>query len=374
MEGGILMILVTGADGYLGWPVMLRLAKTFPQERIVGVDNGKRRMWVREVGSVSAIPIASMVDRQEVAHDRGFVNITLIEGDLADVEFVRELLGVFKPRVIVHLGAQPSVSYAEINAVKARYTMENNCSMLCNLLWTLKELNLLGTHFIETTSTGVYGSLADTVSKTNREVLADSWMESSKVNNINLLYLAQKQWGLPVTDLRTAIIYGVGTRETREAHLLATRFDFDFYFGTVVNRFVAQALALFPLTVYGRGLQRRPVISLEDAVESVVRAVKVPSSNSFNIYNQMTGAIRIADLAQLVQKASDKLGLKAEVVHVSNPRIEKEDNEIEIDNRGFVKLLHKSPAVLQEAIEEMLFAMAPYDDTLKAHSDRFMER
>ncbi|WP_456469403.1 hypothetical protein [Archaeoglobus sp.] len=52
-------ILVTGADGYVGWPVLLRLAETFHDERVVGVDNFARRKWVEEIGSVSANPILS---------------------------------------------------------------------------------------------------------------------------------------------------------------------------------------------------------------------------------------------------------------------------------------------------------------------------
>ena len=39
-------ILVTGADGYMGWPLMLKLAKELPDERIVGIDNFARRKWV----------------------------------------------------------------------------------------------------------------------------------------------------------------------------------------------------------------------------------------------------------------------------------------------------------------------------------------
>jgi hypothetical protein len=55
-----------------------------------------------------------------------------------------------------------------------------------------------------------------------------------------------------VIDLRTAITYGTRTDETQSDPRLATRFDFDFYFGVVVNRFAAQALAGFPITVYGK--------------------------------------------------------------------------------------------------------------------------
>ena len=33
------MILLTGADGYIGWPLMLKLSRAFPEERVIGVDH-----------------------------------------------------------------------------------------------------------------------------------------------------------------------------------------------------------------------------------------------------------------------------------------------------------------------------------------------
>ncbi len=79
--------------------------------------------------------------------------------------------------------------------------------------------------------------------------------------------LAHTQFDIPISDVRTAIVYGTETEETREDDRLKTRFDFDYYFGTVTHRFCAQAVAGYPVTVYGKGEQRKPFISLEDAVE-----------------------------------------------------------------------------------------------------------
>jgi len=76
-----------------------------------------------------------------------------------------------------------------------------------------------------------------------------------------------------MSEVRTAIVYGTETEETRD-HESPTRFDFDYYFGTVVNRFCAQAVAGYPITVYGKGEQRKPMVSLEDTVESLVRLVE----------------------------------------------------------------------------------------------------
>ncbi len=69
-------ILLTGCDGYCGWPIALRLAKEFPDQRIIAVDNGARREWVEECGAVSAIPICSMDERILAAQENGIRNIS----------------------------------------------------------------------------------------------------------------------------------------------------------------------------------------------------------------------------------------------------------------------------------------------------------
>ena len=40
-------ILLTGIDGYTGWPVALALSRKFKKSKI-GVDNLSRRKWVKK--------------------------------------------------------------------------------------------------------------------------------------------------------------------------------------------------------------------------------------------------------------------------------------------------------------------------------------
>ena len=58
--------------------------------------------------------------------------------------------------------------------------------------------------------------------------------------------------------------FGISTAETNLHPDLSTRFDFDFNFGVVINRFCAMSAINHDLTVYGRGEQKRPFISLVD--------------------------------------------------------------------------------------------------------------
>ncbi|MFB6205965.1 MAG: NAD-dependent epimerase/dehydratase family protein, partial [Haloglomus sp.] len=118
-------IIVTGADGFIGWPTALRIANR-TDERVVGVDNLARRQWVEEVGGTSAVPIASIDGRLQAAEEQGYGNLSFVEGDLTERSFVDELLQVHEPRVVVHAAAQPSAPYSQINGERANYTQHNN--------------------------------------------------------------------------------------------------------------------------------------------------------------------------------------------------------------------------------------------------------
>jgi len=267
-------ILLTGADGYLGWPTALRLADRL-DERIVCVDNFARREWVAESGSVSATRIEEPRERFESVD-----NLSLIEGDLADHDFVFQLLETHEPETVLHAAAQPSAPYSSINGERALYTQRNNISMNVNLLHGLDECGLDETHFIETTTTGIYGAphfpIPEGGLSVDREggsddvpfpAMGGSWYHQTKSFDAANMRLADSQFEFPMSEIRTAIVYGTETDETR-AHDSPTRFDFDYYFGTVVNRFCAQAVAGYPITVYGKGEQRKPMVSLEDTVET----------------------------------------------------------------------------------------------------------
>ena len=59
-------------------------------------------------------------------------------------------------------------------------------------------------------------------------------------------------------------------------HDLATRFDYDAVFGTVLNRFCVQAVVGHPLTVYGKGGQTRGMLDIRDTLACVELALSTP--------------------------------------------------------------------------------------------------
>jgi len=373
-------VLLTGADGYLGWPTALRLADRL-DERIVCVDNFARRDWVAESGSVSATQIDDPQERFAAVE-----NLSLISGNLADRDFVIQLLETHEPDTVLHAASQPSAPYSSINGERALFTQRNNVSMNLNLLHGLAECGLDDTHFIETTTTGIYGAPHFPIPEGGLEVerkdgnddvpfpaMGGSWYHQTKSFDAANMRLAESQFDFPLSEVRTAIVYGTETEETA-AHDSPTRFDFDYYFGTVVNRFCAQAVAGYPITVYGKGEQRKPMVSLEDTVESLVRLVEEGHSGDegIDIYNQVTRPVAIVELAETIAEVGDEFGLDAEVKHYENPRNEDEEHKMKMENERFLDLVGGQRQDLEEGIRDVLGTLVDEQDRIAAHEDRFL--
>ena len=731
-------VLVTGGDGYIGWPAALRIANR-TDDRVLLVDNFARREWVESVGSTSAVPVAGIDGRIAAAEEvHGLGNLSFVEGDLVEKDFVDELLSVHEPETVVHTAAQPSAPYSQINGERANYTQHNNMQATRNLLWGLEEHNLTDTHFIETTTTGVYGApefpipeggavmenggerdevpfpamagswyhqcydeeteiltndgwkpfpelteqdevmtmdseTGDTgwtspsaiqsydysgemvtvsnrrldlkvtpnhrmligtswakggnktfenrrevveadelgteyqypcffasfpdwdgedrgtfelpacdrevnhasvirlesrsiemdswlrffgwwltegtvgkVGQTNNvriyqsegeevielfedigfdrekarhhvdhkqeyvelsdhqlatylrqfkeqkripqwmrnlsverlETLLDSliegdgtengrgwtfytsnqtlanhvqevalkvgygatvhsldrseadnyqtkreyrvsiqpswciqtnqegdafgrehydgtvycctvdggivlvrrngdpvWCGNSKCHDAANMRLAHQQFDIPISDVRTAITYGTETEETREDDRLKTRFDFDYYFGTVTHRFCAQAVAGYPVTVYGKGEQRKPFISLEDAVEGLARLSLVDPDDrpdDLTVYNQVTRAISIVETAETIADVGSEFGLDVAVEHFENPRDEDETHKMEIENDRYAELIGGQDQDFEDGMYDVFEMLTVYADIIEAHEDRFL--
>ncbi|MFC6787164.1 NAD-dependent epimerase/dehydratase family protein [Halobaculum halobium] len=381
-------ILVTGADGYLGWPTSLRIASR-TDDRVVLVDNFGRREWVSEVGSVSATPVADIETRLKAAEEvHGLTNLSFVEGDLTDRSFVDELLQVHEPETIVHTAAQPSAPYSQINGERANYTQHNNMQSTRNLAWGLHENDLSDTHLIETTTTGVYGAPefpipeggATMENQGDRDdvpfpAMAGSWYHLTKSHDAANLRLANKQFDIPVSDVRTAITYGAATEETAADERLATRFDFDYYFGVVAHRFAAQAIAGYPITVYGKGEQRKPFISLEDAVEGLARLALNDVDDRPDdhvVYNQVTRPISIVEMGTTIADVANEFGFDTAVEHFENPRDEDETHQMEIENDRYMDLIGDQQVTFEEGIRGVFERLADHADRIGAYEDRFL--
>jgi ATP-dependent Clp protease adapter protein ClpS len=112
-----------------------------------------------------------------------------------------------------------------------------------------------------------------------------------------------------ITDLHQGIVWGTQTEETLRDERLIDRFDYDGDYGTVLNRFSVQAVIGYPLTVHGSGRQTRAFITLRNSVRCVELAILNPPKKGerVRIFNQMTEAFALIDLAQMIATLTGRL-------------------------------------------------------------------
>lgn len=359
-------ILITGADGYIGWPLTVSLLKNKKIKQIICVDNLVRRKWLKDVKSNSAIKIASLKQKRDFIKknnkDNFFYNF-----DLNDYSKVNSLIKKYKFNTIINLAAQPSAPYSFLNISKCNFTQNNNNQILRNIIWSIKDNKLQKkTKLIHSTTTGVYGSpkikIPEGFIKINKEnypfgFMAGSWYHMSKCNDINNLFLAKKVFGIDAIDLRTAITIGLdyeGFELSKKTKVYNTRFDYDFFFGVVVNRFIAMALTKFNITLYGKGLQEKPFISLRDAVKSIKNLIIYPPKNG-GVFNQMTKILSIKEISKIIQ--SNKLIKSLKIINIKNPRVENETHKMKMENKKFMTILKDKPQKFQETIDNTIYIL-----------------
>jgi len=369
-------VLIAGIDGYLGWPLALHLGAK--GHEVFGIDNFARRKNVAEVGSWSATPIPRVEKRLEVARNLRGLRIKFFRGDLRKYQDAAYVLRQSRPDAIVHLGEQPSAPYSMIDCEHACYTQENNVIGTMNLLWAMKEFSPRA-HLVKLGTMGEYGTPNIEIPEGFFEIeyrgrkdrlpfprQAGSFYHLSKVHDSANIALACKIWGLMSTDVMQGVVYGTRTSEITDNKLM-TRFDFDEVFGTVINRFCAQAVIGYPLTPYGKGRQRRGFIALVDSIQCLTIALENPPSHGeYRVFNQLDEIYGINELAEMVCEASNEVGIKAEIASVDNPRVELEEHYYEVDHDELRRLGFRPVRKIDEELEIMVADLVKFKDRVKA--------
>src|SRR5579875_2584401 len=328
-------ILILGGDGYLGWPTAMYLSR---RGHVVGVaDSYIKRRWEQELGIEPLFPIRSLPERVQVWKELSGHTVTLFEGDLTDYDFVRGMLEAFRPDAIVHYGEQPSAPFSMMDVQRCVQTQVNNVVGTLHVLWAMREV-APSCHLVKLGTLGEYGTpnidieegFIEIEHKGRRDVLPypkqpGSFYHLSKVHDSHNIMFACRVWNLASTDLNQGVVYGIETDETVLHPELVTSFHYDEVFGTALNRFCVQAVAGVPLTIYGQGKQKRGFLNIRDTLRCVELALlNPPAMGEYRVFNQFTEIFSVLELAELVKRQGEKLGLSVKLQHLKNPRIEAE--------------------------------------------------
>ena len=269
--------LITGGAGFIGSHLSEELLSR--GQEVIAFDD-------LSTGSLSNIDHLSRVSEFSFRH-----------GSILDSSDLSAL--VEKADVIYHLAAAVGVRYVSEHSVAA---LETNARGTENVL---RLAHQHGQKKVVLASTSeIYGKTSRVPFREDHDSVlgpttVSRWGYScSKAFDEFLALAYHKEKGLPVVILR--FFNTVGPRQSGR-------------YGMVMPRFVSQAVAGSPITVYGDGEQTRSFTYVRDVAQATADIAMLPSADGrvFNVGSDME--ISINDLAQLVRRVLDS---GSEISHI----------------------------------------------------------
>ena len=272
-------ILVTGAAGFIGANLCLRLLSENKDVHIVGIDNMNDYYDVR-------------IKEYRLDKLKDFSNFEFIKGSIADRELINKIFEDKKIDIVVNLAAQAGVRYSITNPDAY---IESNIIGFYNLLEAMR--HHMVEHFVYASSSSVYG--------TNKKV---PYSTDDKVDNPVSLYAATKKsdellahaysklYDIPSTGLRFFTVYGPAGRPDMA------------YFG-----FTNKLIKGEKIQIFNYGNCKRDFTYIDDIVEGVIRVIAkaperakgedglpVPPYKIYNIGNNQPE--NLLDFVQILQE------------------------------------------------------------------------
>lgn len=239
-------VFVTGAAGFIGSNLVLKLLDTVSPVTIVGMDN------LNDYYDVS-IKNWRLDQIQASAAKHPGSAWTFVKGDIADRAAVDRVFAEWKPDVVVNLAAQAGVRYSITNPDAY---IQSNLIGFYNILEACRHSPVA--HLVYASSSSVYG--------TNKKV---PYSTEDKVDNPVSLYAATKKsnelmahaysklYNIPSTGLRFFTVYGPAGRPDMA------------YFGFTNKLRKGQTIQIF-----NYGNCKRDFTYIDDIVEGVLRVMQ----------------------------------------------------------------------------------------------------
>lgn len=382
-------ILILGGDGYLGWPTAMYFSSRGYEVTVV--DNYFRRNACNELDVGMLYPVPTLIERTRIWYEHTGKEIKVVVGDLTDPEIMRSLFkggieyswavekkfsGV--PETVIHYAEQPSAPYSLINYKYANITIYNNLLVTNNLMFALRDFSR-DTHVIHIGTMGEYGTPNIDIEEGWLEIehkgkkdkflfprQASSLYHTTKIMDTDLMWFSVRMWDLRITDLMQGPVYGMETEDSVVDERLRTIFNYDEIFGTIVNRFIVQAIVDYPLTVYGKGGQTRGYLNINDTLQCVYMSEKTPAQKGeLRIYNQIMETFSVNELAEMTQRVGQKLGYDVLIKNIENPRREAEEHYYNPTYQGLLELGVKPHYLTDEVMTEMFRVVDQYKGNIR---------
>ena len=246
-------ILVTGAAGFIGANLVLKLLSAVSPVTIIGLDNLNDYYDV-SIKDYRLEVIAKAADSAPLSSWK------FIKGDISDPALVNSVFSVYKPDVVVNLAAQAGVRYSITNPdayIKSNIIGFYNILEACRHSY---ETYSGVEHLVYASSSSVYGSNAKVPYSTDDKVDNPvSLYAATKKSNELLAHSYSKLYNIPSTGLRFFTVYGPAGRPDMA------------YFG-----FTDKLLAGQTIKIFNYGNCKRDFTYVDDITEGVYRVMGGP--------------------------------------------------------------------------------------------------
>lgn len=286
-------VLVTGAAGFIGSNLCMRLLEEQLDTLVVGLDN---------LNTYYDVNIKQWRLEQLTKFGNRFV---FVKGNIADKALVDKLFDEYQPQIVVNLAAQAGVRYSITNP--GAY-IESNLIGFYNILEACRHSYDEGRegvkHLVYTSSSSVYGSNKKVPYSTDDKVDNPvSLYAATKKSNELMAHAYSKLYDIPSTGLRFFTVYGPAGRPDMA------------YFG-----FTDKLLKGEKIKIFNYGNCKRDFTYVDDIVEGVMRVMAkaperrmgedglpIPPYKVYNIGNNHPE--NLLDFVQILQEELIRAGV-----------------------------------------------------------------
>lgn len=239
-------VLVTGAAGFIGSNLCMRLLEELSDTLVVGLDNLNAYYDVN-------------IKRWRLEQLTGFrERFVFIKGSIADKSLVDKIFDEYQPQIVVNLAAQAGVRYSITNPDAY---IESNLIGFYNILEACRHSYDEGRegvkHLVYASSSSVYGSNKKVPYSTDDKVDNPvSLYAATKKSNELMAHAYSKLYDIPSTGLRFFTVYGPAGRPDMA------------YFG-----FTDKLLKGEKIKIFNYGNCKRDFTYVDDIVEGVMRVM-----------------------------------------------------------------------------------------------------
>ena len=239
-------ILITGAAGFIGANLVLRLLKSNEPITVVGLDN------MNDYYDVS-LKEYRLSQIEEAANRNPNVTWNFVLGNLADKALIDSLFEQYHFDIVVNLAAQAGVRYSIDHP---DVYMESNIIGFYNILEACRHYPV--EHLVYASSSSVYGSNKKIPYSTDDKVDNPvSLYAATKKSNELMAHAYSKLYNIPSTGLRFFTVYGPAGRPDMA------------YFG-----FTNKLIRGETIDIFNYGNCKRDFTYVNDIVEGVIRVME----------------------------------------------------------------------------------------------------